>query len=396
MKDFASVSPGERDWLVYLPGVSWDAVPGTDRRLAEGLAGHVDVTWIDPPTSVLRDRPSRFPVRWADVSSPTPGITRVRSFGPPGVTRRGSRAVAHGVQHLAFRSAHPRTGERGPLAVVLSDPDRRFPSWLSGTRILYMTDDWPAGAPLMGLPPGRVESTLLANLADADLALAVSPALADGLRRRQSGLEVGVLPNGCMPPEWFTNTVTAIEPTSGFSPPAVVGLVGQLNERLDLGLLEAVTAAGMPVRVLGPRADRDPVFGARLSRWLRSPLVDYRGLVHPSQLPTEMALLTVGLTPYVDNDFNRASFPLKTLEYLAAGLVVVSSDLPASRWLDSQDVLIAAEPADFAERVRAAAASRPDELDRSRRQALAGRHTWSARADELLGLARVNPGNQPR
>jgi hypothetical protein len=40
--------------------------------------------------------------------------------------------------------------------------------------------------------------------------------------------------------------------------------------------------------------------------------------------------MDVGLTPYADTPFNQASFPLKTLEYLSAGLPVVSTDLPGA------------------------------------------------------------------
>ena len=37
------------------------------------------------------------------------------------------------------------------------------------------------------------------------------------------------------------------------------------------------------------------------------------------KLGSALADVTVCLLPYADTDFNRASFPLKILEYLAAG-----------------------------------------------------------------------------
>ena len=40
---------------------------------------------------------------------------------------------------------------------------------------------------------------------------------------------------------------------------------------------------------------------------------------------------TVGLTPYRDSMFNRRSYPLKTLEYLAAGVPVVATDVASRR-----------------------------------------------------------------
>ena len=57
--------------------------------------------------------------------------------------------------------------------------------------------------------------------------------------------------------------------------------------------------------------------------------------------------MDVGLTPYADTPFNEASFPLKTLEYFSAGLPVVSTDLPGSRWL--RDDLARSEPAAVSE-----------------------------------------------
>ena len=54
------------------------------------------------------------------------------------------------------------------------------------------------------------------------------------------------------------------------------------------------------------------------------------------------------MTPYAESPFNRASFPLKTLEYLAAGLGVVSTDMPSARWLNTSLISLQSEPHDFA------------------------------------------------
>ena len=55
--------------------------------------------------------------------------------------------------------------------------------------------------------------------------------------------------------------------------------------------------------------------------------------------------------PYRDTPFNRGSFPLKTLEYLAAGRAVVATDLPAIRWLNTDLISVATTPAAFADHV---------------------------------------------
>lgn len=377
-----------RPLIVYLPGVAWDAVAGTDRRLVEELSQRADIVWVDPAGSVLRSSSARMPWQWRRVDEPLPGVTRLRTVGPPGVTRPGPRAVARVMQERALRSF---VGHRGrPYAVILSDPDRRFPPQVAGRRVHYVTDDWISGAALMGLPVRRVAAGLDVNLRAADIVVAVSPTLAADLEGRVRGLSVGVLPNGG--PE-----VTEARPASGgpdpdgssARPAPRVGLVGQLNERLDLDLLEEVTHRGIDLVVLGPRTDRDPVFGARLTRWLAEPGVDYRGMVEPEDFRATMSRLDVGLTPYLDTPFNRASFPLKTLDYLAAGLAVVSSDLPASRWFDSPDILIGGSPAAFAELVEGAARVPADPSSVARRLELARRHTWSARAEQVLDQLRI-------
>ena len=164
----------------------------------------------------------------------------------------------------------------------------------------------------------------------------------------------------------------------------VVGLIGQLNERLDLSLLEAVVDAGIRLRIVGPDVVRDPQTKTRLAALLSHPLVDWVGPVPPDELPRHWARIAVGLTPYLPTRFNRASSPLKTLEYLAAGLPVVSSDLPAAAWLGFEDVAIAPDAAAFVERVQAFLASRDDRIRAQERMAFARRHGWDVRASQLL------------
>jgi teichuronic acid biosynthesis glycosyltransferase TuaH len=96
------------------------------------------------------------------------------------------------------------------------------------------------------------------------------------------------------------------------------------------------------------------------------------------------------VVPYRDSPFNRGSFPLKTLEYLAAGRAVVSTDLPATRWLATDLVSIATGPGAFADQVdRLLAQPRtPDVL--ARRQAFAARHSWARRAQDVYeAIARL-------
>jgi glycosyltransferase involved in cell wall biosynthesis len=94
----------------------------------------------------------------------------------------------------------------------------------------------------------------------------------------------------------------------------------------------------------------------------------------------------VGLVPYADSAFNRGSFPLKTLEYLAAGRRVVATDLPATRWLATDLVSVASEPRAFADAVEAAISSRASADEVAERRRFGAGHSWALRA---LDMARA-------
>ena len=360
--------------IVYLAGDRWDRVAGTDRRLVAALAQRDRVLWVDPPLSVLELRRGRraVPQRLVEVM---PNVTRVRTFAPPLASRPGVRSVIPTLLGSSIRRAVNALAAT-VSAVVVASPRATFPNGVAGSRVLYVTDDWVAGAGLMGLDATAVAKTLSRNLAAADVVVAVTPYLSEQLASRY-GASVTVLANGCDP-------VTGLPDASARLQRAA--LVGQLNERLDLDLLEAVRDAGVPILAIGPRTERDPAATERLDRFLNSDGVTWLGEVPYSELPAQLATVKVGLTPYSDSDFNRSSFPLKTLEYLASGLRVVATDLPAVRWLDTDLISVASEPAQFARLAQQAIRAAFDEDEGRHRRDFAVGHSWAARADQLRSL----------
>ncbi|MDQ6738935.1 MAG: glycosyltransferase [Actinomycetota bacterium] len=165
--------------------------------------------------------------------------------------------------------------------------------------------------------------------------------------------------------------------------------MGQLNERLDMDILDAAAATSVPITVVGPRVDRDPEFSFRLSAFLSHPNVTWVGQLPTEELGPYIATASLGITPYADSEFNRSSFPLKTLEYLAGGLRVVATDLPAVRWLSTELITVAFGPEDFAAKVLAAARAPQGNSEGLRRQAFASAHSWQARAASLLDLVGI-------
>jgi teichuronic acid biosynthesis glycosyltransferase TuaH len=94
----------------------------------------------------------------------------------------------------------------------------------------------------------------------------------------------------------------------------------------------------------------------------------------------------VGLIPFKRNPLTHHADPIKAYEYLAAGLPVVATDLPALhrlvplvRLADSPETFIAALDAAVAE---------GREAKRGARQAEAARHSWTARFETIDSLTR--------
>ena len=153
-------------------------------------------------------------------------------------------------------------------------------------------------------------------------------------------------------------------PADAALPGPVAGFIGHISDRIDLAMLEAVAATGASLLLVGPAP---PTFElARLDALLARPNVRWVGPKAFDELPAYLGAIDVGLTPYAQSAFNEASFPLKTLEYLAAGRPAVVSDLPAHRWLDTPHVTIAATPEAFARRTSRAAATVPGPAPRCR------------------------------
>ncbi|HEX4722628.1 MAG TPA: glycosyltransferase, partial [Pseudonocardiaceae bacterium] len=334
-----------RSLTVLCSGVSWDGVRGSERALTEALSRFTDVLWVDPPLSpATPKRYRRFgaagPSWRPRLRTERPGVFRLTPVVLPGLSRPVIRTTTWPLVRRQARWALRRLG-RLPAAVVACSFDDVLRGWPASTAtVLYGTDDWVAGARLMGQHASRLERQERRAVRGADLVLAVSPELAD--RWRTQGTEPALLPNGCDPEAFLA--VDTVEPAplpDGFPTPAA-GVVGQLNDRLDPDLLAAVADTGMGLLLVGPR---DP--GWLPDRWdalVARPNVRHVGAVPFEELPRWLARIDVGLTPYTDTVFNRASFPLKTLEYLAAGRPVVGSDLPATRGLaqESRDVVAVA------------------------------------------------------
>ncbi len=366
----ADPDPGA--WIWH-PGVAWNDVAGTDRRLVESLAQHRAVIWVDPPLS---------PRHWHRRRAPaTPdGVIVVQPRAAFGPDRPVMRQLTRRLVEMATASALRASGLR-PEAVMVTSPYRRLPAESATPRFYYETDDYVAGAALLGVDGPALQQMRTFNVRHADAVLAITPELLETLGAEDRG---HVLPNGVVAEFFATDASEMVKPDREGT--VVAGLFGQLNDRIDFDLLDAIADAGIELRIVGPLVGRATCAPARLEALCAKPGVRWLGPRPFAELPDLMSQVDVGLTPYTTSEFNRASQPLKTLEYLAAGLPVVSTDLPSARRLNSPDVFLATDDAGFVHGVRMAAQESADPLTIARRRAFAQAHNWNARASQLLGI----------
>jgi len=381
MIDSSDLEPASWDGMVVIAsGMSWDEPWMSEKHLAIALGRCVPVLFVDPPMSWLT--PFRKPhlrpaLRGPRLRMVAPGVARLTPMAPPGVSRPMIRVAAHAATRAAIRRAVAELGGR-VSALVAASFNPVLGACDADLKVVYGTDDWVAGAELMGLRPAWLERREREQLAQADLVVAVSPILAE----KWSGIAraVSVVPNGCDTDAFAVTDQTAPAPDVHLPSP-IAGFIGHMSARIDLDLLEAVVGTGHSVLLVGPR---QLTFDTqRLDRLISRENVQWTGARPFPDLPSYMRHITVGLTPYTDTPFNRGSFPLKTMEYLAAGRAAVVTDLPAARMLPDDLVTRCSRPAEFA-RATDEALTRPRDAELvARRMAYAESHSWTVRAREF-------------
>lgn len=374
------------DLVVVIAGTSWDGIWQSERHVAMQLARRVPVLWVDPQISYLtplRDPTAAKSLRQPRLRQIAPNILRLSPVTLPGVSRPVTREIAAGQARRAVRRAVASLGAKVHSTIVAS-PSDMLDVIPSAQRVFYGTDDFAAGARLTGTDSRWLEERTRRQLARADVVVVTSPAL----RAKWSGYrpDINVIPNGC-DTDHFADVDNAPHPPDVRLQGPIAGFVGHMSDRIDLAMLEAVAASGMSLLLVGPRQPSFEI--AKLNPLLKRPTVQWVGAKSFQELPSYLQVIDVGLTPYAQSDFNNASFPLKTLEYLAAGRPAIVSDLPAHRWLATPHVTIADTPEGFAERTRGLLRIPRRPEDMRERRAFAASHSWEARAadiSELIGI----------
>jgi teichuronic acid biosynthesis glycosyltransferase TuaH len=370
---------GGRGWdglIVVCAVAAYDGTRMSDWHLARHLSELAPVLYVDPPA--FRRPGVRGSWRAGQrLRREGPGLARLVPVAPPFPGRRAVAAMTAALIRRDLRWATARLG--GQVSAVLSGWPQ-FPVFGAcgeGVRAYWAKDDFVAGAALFGLNAGMLARRERRVAAAADLLIAANPVVAAKWRSR--GRDPLLIPFGTDAPAYL-GTDRAPLPAGVRLPPPVAGFIGRLNARTDLALLEAVAARGRSLLLVGPH---DPGCDQqRFAALAGRPNVHWAGQQPAAALPGYLRLMDVGLVPYTPSPFNHASFPLKALEYLAAGRPVAATDLPALRALGT-DLIHLTTPASFADQVDQLLTQPRTPHLAARCQAFAAQHTWARRAADI-------------
>lgn len=163
-----------------------------------------------------------------------------------------------------------------------------------------------------------------------------------------------------------------------------LGFYGVIDERMDLALLAALAQAHpeWQIVIVGPVVKIDP---AALPR---HPNIHYLGQRGYEQLPAYMAGWDLCLLPFARNEATRFISPTKTLEYMAAERLIVSTPIPDVAEPYGEIVYLAdTAPAFVAACKRALAASAIERAGRvAKMRAVLARTSWDTTAQAMNRL----------
>lgn len=281
----------------------------------------------------------------------------------PALVRRAARRAGLGSRPILWAYV--------PQAEVLLDA-------LDPSLVIYhCVDDIAAQDGIDGDAYRAAEARFVAR---SELVLTSAPALAE--RMRALGGNVLYAPN-VADTELFAGALgdgpvdTAL---AALPAPRIVFTGAIAAKKLNLELLHGLARArpGWSLALVGPVGLGDP--GTDVSALAAEPNVHLLGARSYEQLPAVLRGADAALIPYRRTRLTASIFPMKVYEYLAAGLPVVATPLPALA--DVEAVAVAADVETTVAALEAALAADSPQR-RAERSAAAERNSWTVRLEEI-------------
>lgn len=276
------------------------------------------------------------------------------------------------------RAVAARLGFRRPVVLTLTPHVLPLVHALEPSAVFYYAvDEMSAFGAMSEEQRRRTRLREEALLRETRAAFAVSPRLVARFREIQP--RTHLLENGVDPDHFSPERRPAPAPPPALArlPRPRLGLVGQIDDRVDTALLVALARARRDASVVLVGRVKP---GTDVSMLAAEPNIHLAGYHDYDALPGVLHALDVCLLPYRATPLTQACNPSKLLEYVAAGRPVVATPLEglgASRAV----IEVADGPAAFVAAVARALAD--PEVGRARRLALAAAHRWERRTEQL-------------
>jgi glycosyltransferase involved in cell wall biosynthesis len=288
------------------------------------------------------------------------------------------RALNARLLPLLVRRAMRRLGMSAPILWAYVPQAEVLIDGLQPSLIVYhCVDDISAHARIDTKSFRAAEDRFAAR---ADLVLASAPTLARRLRELSSNVHYA--PN-VADTDLFAGALRpgSIDPGMAALPePRIVFTGAIVSTKLDIPLLVALARArpAWSFALVGPVGPGDP--RTDVSALNLEPNIHLLGPRAYERLPDVLRAADAGLIPYARNELTASVFPMKVYEYLAAGLPVVATPLPALA--EVAEVSTAVDAQDMASLLdRALAEDGPER--RAERSRAAAAHSWDGRVEEI-------------
>lgn len=376
----------------------WQALWRNRHQIMSRLARQNRVLFVEPAPflrQVWTDLSRRGPAALASppLVSPLPQLWVYRAPGYAAVSGRPPLAeLTFALRRRHLRRTLRRLGFDRPLLWVFQYNGGEMVGHLDERlRIYHAVDEYAAYE--LDVPPCQeqarrahiraLEADLIARM---DLVFVASEALYESKRLLHP--HVVLVPNGA-DYEHFARPGPTPAAMASLPRPRLV-FAGAINEKVDLALLAEVAARrpDWQIVLIGPVTWRRP--GPALASLRQQANVHFLGEQSPADLPAYLHAGDVCLMPYVRNEWTRNISPLKLYEYLATGLPIVSTPIPAVA--PFADLVLVAADADSTIAAIAQALADDSPERRRRQQEIARLHTWDNRLERMSAaiLERLN------
>lgn len=360
----------------------WTGDPLSKTHLMRVLSRDNRILWVNAianrmPTASSKDV-SRIFTKLKSFTEPIREVEpNIFVLNPLAIPAYGSSAIVSLNQSFLIRQvkkAMRKLGMRDVVNMVFNPAAGMIAGKLGESQLIYYcVDEYTA---FTGATDGlkRIEDDLFRR---ADLVVVSAEKLFESKHRLNPNTHV--IRHGTDWKHFRTalDTSTVIPSEIADLPRPIIGFHGLLADWVDYELIKKVAehfSHGSVVLVGKTAVDAEQKIKvldgvANIHRLGRKPYAD---------LPAYCKGFDVALNPFVVNELTLAANPLKVREYLAAGLPVVSTDIPEVHVLE--DVLVGTDHADFIAKIETAIASpRPREEVSDR----VSHESWEAKVEEL-------------